>query len=205
MIVSAGPVVSAVPGIRVTLTLWEMLAVASAAVTVMVLTPMLSGIFEMIQSEPLIDDPSDAPMPFDQLTAGEPLPPVTVPVSDMLAAVVGDGGASMVKTSGPGGGLTVRVTLTTWETLPVASAAVTVMVLSPIASGIFEMIQFEPLIDEPSNAPILLVQLTAGAPLPPVTVPESAMVAAVVGDRGALIISTRGPGGAMTVRITVTA
>jgi uncharacterized membrane protein (DUF441 family) len=207
--VRAGPEVSVPPGggmaVRVTLTVRETLPVASAATTVIVLTPIASGIFDMTQLEPLIDAPSDAPMLFVQRIAGPPLPPVTVPVSDMVAAVVGDGGASMVRTRGPGGGLTVRVTLTTWETLPVASAAVTVMVFSPIASGMFEMIQLEPLIDDPSNAPILLVQLTAGAPLPPVTVPVRDMVAAVVGDKGALIFSTRGPGGIVTVRVTVTA
>lgn len=191
--------------VRVTLTMWETLPLASAAVTVIVLTPIASGIFDMTQFEPLIDAPSDAPMLFVQLIAGEPLPPVTVPVSDIVAAVVGDGGVLIVRASGLGGGVAVRVTLTTWETLSVASAAVTVMLLSPIASGIFEMIQFEPLIDDPSNAPMPLVQLTAGAPLPPVTVPESDIVVAVVGERGALIVSTRGPGGAVTVLVTVTA
>ncbi len=190
--------------VRVTLTMRETLPVASAAVTVMLLTPIDSGIFDMTQVVPLIDAPSDAPMLLVQLMAGAPLPPLTVPESDMVAAIVGDGGASMVRTRGPGGELTVRVTLTMWETLPVPSAAVTVILLTPIVSGIFEMIQFEPLIDAPSEAPMLFVQLIAGAPLPPVTVPESDMIAAVVGDRGALIVSTRGPGGTVTVRITVT-
>ena len=91
------------------------------------------------------------------------------------------------------------------EMLPVASAAVTVMSLTPIDRGIFEMIQVVPLIDAPSDAPMLLVQLMAGAPLPPLTVPESDMVAAVVGLGGALIVSARGPGGAVTVRVTLTA
>jgi len=151
--VNAGPVVSATPAIRVTLTIWETLPVASAAVTVMLLIPTASGIFEMIQFVPLIDDPSDAPMLLLQLTAGAPLPPVTVPERDMIVAVVVAVGTLIVSASGLGGGTAVRVTLTTWETLPVASAAVTVMLLTPIDSGIFEMTQFEPLIDDPSDAP----------------------------------------------------
>ena len=95
----------------------------------------------------------------------------------------------MVNASGLGGAMTVRVTLTMRETLPVASAAVTVMLLTPIVSGIFDMTQFVPLIDAPSNAPMLFVQLMAGEPLPPVTVPESDMVVAVVGVGGALIVN----------------
>jgi hypothetical protein len=166
---------------------------------------MANGILDMIQFEPLIDVPSDAATLVVQVTAGEPLPPVTVPESEIAAEVVVAGGALIVSVSGLGGATTVRVTLTMRETLPVASAAVTVMVLTPIDRGIFEMTQFEPLIDAPSDAPMLLVQLIAGAPLPPLTDPESEMVAAVVGVEGALIVSTRGPGGVATVRVTVTA
>jgi hypothetical protein len=109
---SAGPAVSAAPAVRVTLTIWETLPVASAAVTVMVLTPIVSGIFEMTQFEPLIDAPSNAPMLFVQLIAGAPLPPVTVPESDIIAAVVVAGGVLIVSTSGLGGETVVRVTLT---------------------------------------------------------------------------------------------
>src|SRR5947207_11128340 len=98
----------------------------------------------------------------------------------------------------PGGGATVRVTLTVRETLEVASAAVTVMRLIPISSGIPEITQFAPLIEDPSNAPALVLQLTAGAPLPPVTVPESEMTAAVVVAAGVLIVTTRGSGGGAT-------
>jgi len=202
--VNAGPVVSATPAIRVTLTIWETLPVASAAVTVMLLIPTASGIFEMIQFVPLIDDPSDAPMLLLQLTAGAPLPPVTVPERDMIVAVVVAGGTLIVSASGLGGGTAVRVTLTTWETLPVASAAVTVMLLTPIDSGIFEMTQFEPLIDDPSDAPMPFVQLIAGAPLPPVTVPESDRIVAVVVAGGAFTVRTKGLGGATTVRVTLT-
>jgi hypothetical protein len=205
VIVNAGPVVSVTPAIRITLTMRETLPVASAAVTVMVLTPIDSGIFDITQFEPLIDAPSDAPMLFDQLIAGAPLPPVTVPESDIVVAVVVAGGALIVSVRGLGGAATVRVTLTMWETLPVASAAVTVMVLTPIASGIFDITQFEPLIDAPSDAPMLFVQLIAGAPLPPVTVPESDIVVAVVVAGGVLIVSKRGLGGAVTVRVTLTA
>ena len=100
MIISAGPVMSVTPAVRVTLTMRVTLPVASAAVTVMLLTPIVSGIFEMTQFEPLIDDPSDAPMLFVQLIAGPPLPPVTVPESDMIAAVVVAGGGLIVSTSG---------------------------------------------------------------------------------------------------------
>ena len=104
----------------------------------------------------------------------------------------------------PPGAVAVRVTLTIWETLPVASAAVTVMLLTPIVSGIFDITQFEPLIDVPSNEPMLLLQVTAGEPLPPVTVPESDIVRAVVVTGGALIVSMSGPGSAATVRVTLT-
>jgi hypothetical protein len=89
--------------------------------------------------------------------------------------------------------------------LPTGSAAVTVMVLDPITSGIFDMVQFEPLNVVPSNEPMLFDQVTAGAPLPPVTVPVSDMLAAVVVVGGALIVNMIGPGAAATVRVTVTA
>jgi len=144
--------------VRVTLTMCETLPVASAAVTVMLLTPIDSGIFEMTQFEPLIDAPSEAPMLFVQLMAGPPLPPVTVPDSDMIAAVVVAGGVLIVSTRGPGGAATVRVTVTAWETLPVESRAVTVMVLTPIASGMLKMAQLLPLIVDPSDAPVLVIQ-----------------------------------------------
>jgi hypothetical protein len=186
------------------LTTCETLPVASAAVTVMLLTPTVRGIFDMIQPVPLIDDPSDAPMLLLQLTAGAPLPPVTVPESDIVAAVVVAGGALIVSISGPGGAMTVRVTLTMRETLPVVSAAVTVMVLSPIARGTLTMDQLSPLMDDPSDAPVFVIQWTEGAPSPPITVPDSEMLAEVVVAGGTLMVRARGPGGGATVRVTLT-
>ena len=182
------------------LTIWETLPVASAAVTVMLLTPIVSGIFEMIQFEPLIDDPSDAPMLLVHVTAGAPLPPVMVPESDIVEAVVVAGGALIVSTRGPGGAATVRVTLTMRETLPVASVAVTVMVLSPIASGILDVAQFAPLIDDPPDCAGAVIQVTAGASLPPVTVPESEIVADVVVPGEASIVRASG----LAIRVTLT-
>jgi hypothetical protein len=190
--------------VRVTLTTRETLPVASAAVTVMVLTPIASGILDITQFEPLIDVPSDAATLVVQVTAGAPLPPVTVPDSEIAAEVVVAGGVLIVRASGLGGATTVRVTLTMRETLPVASAAVTVMLLTPISNGILNMAQFEPLIDDPSDAPVLVIQVIAGEPLPPVTVPESEIVAEVVVTGGTLIVSTSGPGGGATCRVTLT-
>src|SRR6185503_3447707 len=101
----------------------------------------------------------------------------------------------------PAGGVAVLVTVTRRETLLVASAAVTVMLLIPITSGIPDITHPVPLIDEPSNAPMLFVQLTAGAPLPPVTVPESEMIAEVVVAGGTLTV--RAIGRAVLVMLTV--
>jgi hypothetical protein len=159
----------------------------------MMLTPIASGMLKMAQLPPLIVDPSDAPVFVIQCTDGEPLPPVTVPDKEMVASVVVARGVLIVSTSGPGGGATVRVTLTMWEVLPVASVAVTVMVLTPIARGILNMVQLSPLIEDPSDAPALVIQVTAGEPLPPVTVPESDIVAEVVVAGGMLIVKARGP------------
>jgi hypothetical protein len=102
VIVSVGPVVSTTPEVSVTLTIWETLPVPSAAVTVMLLTPSDSGILDMTQFEPLIDDPPDAPRLLLQVTAGEPLPPVTVPESDVDREVVVAGGTLIVNASGLG-------------------------------------------------------------------------------------------------------
>lgn len=168
------------------------------------MTPIASGMLKMAQFEPLIEDPSDAPVLVIQVIAGDPLPPVIVPESEMVAEVVVAGRTLIVSTSGPGGGATCRVTLTTCETLPVASLAVTVIVLSPIASGMPNMIQLSPLIDDPSEAPVLVIQVTEGELLPPVTVPVSVMVAKVVVEGGALIVRASGPGGGETWRVTLT-
>ena len=78
------------------------------------------------------------------------------------------------------------------------------MVLSPIASGMLKIAQFDPLIVEPSDAPVLVIQCTDGEPLPPVTVPDSEMVASVVVAGGVLTVSASGPGAAGAVRVTLT-
>ncbi len=67
----------------------------------------------MVQLPPLTVDPSDAPVLVNQCTDGEPLPPVTVPVSEITAEVVVVGGALTVTASGPGAEGPVWVTLTT--------------------------------------------------------------------------------------------
>ena len=77
------------------------------------MTPIASGMLKMVQFEPLIDDPSDAPVLVTQVTAGEPLPPVMVPASEIVAEVVVAGGTLIVSASGLGGGAAERVTLTT--------------------------------------------------------------------------------------------
>ena len=69
------------------------------------------------------------------------------------------------------------------------------MVLRPIASGMLDETQFEPVIDDPSNAPVLEVQVTVGVPVPPVTVPVSVIVEAVVVAGGTLIVRARALGG----------
>jgi hypothetical protein len=67
---------------------------------------------KMVQVPALIVDPSDAPVLVIQCTDGEPLPPVTVPDSEIAAEVVVAGGTLTVSASGPGGGAACRVTLT---------------------------------------------------------------------------------------------
>lgn len=202
-----GPVVSVPPSrgmtVRVRLMVVEILPVASVAVTVMLLNPIASGTLSMVQFTPLIEAPSDAPVLVIQVTTAPPLPPVTVPESEIDAEVVVAGGTLTVRTSGFGFERIKRVTLTVCETLPFASAAVTVMLLNPIASGILTMVQFTPMIDAPSDAAALVTHVTAGA-LPPVTVPERVIVAAVVVAGGTLIVSTRGLGGTNTWRVTLT-
>src|SRR6185295_8291110 len=100
--------------------------------------------------------------------------------------------ALIVRTRGPGGGATCRVTLTVRETLPDASVAVTVMLLTPIASGMLKMDQLVPLIEDPSDAPVLVIQVTEGAPLPPVTVPDNEIAAEVVMAERTLTVNARG-------------
>jgi hypothetical protein len=181
--VSAGPVVSVPVGggltVRVVLTTRETLPVESAAVTVMLLNPIARGIFKAAQFAPFTDATPDAPVLEDHVTAGVPLPPVTVPESEIVAEVVAAGTAFAVKARG-GGVTACRVTLTVLEELPVVSVAVTVMLLSPIASGILAAVQLVPPTEAVPDAPVLETQVTTGTPLPPVTVPESDTVADVV-------------------------
>ena len=70
----------------------------------MVLRPIASGILDETQFEPVIEDPSDAPVLVLQVTDGEPVPPVTVPVSEIVEAVVVAGGTSTVRARALGGG-----------------------------------------------------------------------------------------------------
>jgi hypothetical protein len=72
------------------------------------------------------------------------------------------------------------------------------MVLTPIANGRLDMTQFEPLIEDPSDAPELEVQVTVGEPPPPVTVPVSEIAVAVVVAGGGLMVRVRAPGGGTT-------
>jgi len=69
-------------------------------------SPTVSGRLDIAQFDPVIDDPSNAPVLEVQVTVGEPLPPVTVPVSEIVAEVVVAGGTSTVRVRGPGGGTT---------------------------------------------------------------------------------------------------
>src|SRR5580704_16583743 len=177
--------------VLVTLSVCETLPVASTAVTVMLFDPMVSGIPVMVQFTPLIVDPSDAAALVTHVTAGVPLPPVPVPVSEIIAAVVLAGGALTVRTNGFDEAIR-RVTLTIWETLPVASTAVTVMLFNPMFRGIPVMVQFTPVIVDPSEAAPLVTHVTAGVPLPPVTVPVSEIIADVVVAGGALTVRTNG-------------
>lgn len=197
MIVNVGPVVSVPTGggltILVVLTTREALAVASVAVTVMLLKPAARGMFKAVQFVPLTEAMPDAPVLEDHVTTGAPLPPVTVPESDTVAAVVVAGGALTVKARG-GGVMICRVTLTALETLPVASVAVTVMLLNPAASGILAAAQFVPLTEAVPDAPVLELHVTTGEPLPPVTVPESDTVADVVVAGGGSTVSASGSG-----------
>ena len=87
--------------------------------------------------------------------------------------------------------------------LPVISAAVTVMVLSPVARGMLDISQFAPLSVAAPDAEVERAQVIAGVPLPPVTLPESETVARVVVAAAAFMVSASGAGagaGAVPVR-----
>jgi hypothetical protein len=201
-----GPVVSVPAGgaitCRVTLTVREMLPLASEAVTVMLLNPTVRGIFADSQVAPVTTAAPDAPELADQVTVAPPLPPVTVPESEIDATLVTDGGASTVNVSGDIA-TTWRVTFTLWETLPVASLAVTVMVLNPATSGIFVASQFVPVTTAASDAPALDDHVTVAPPLPPVTVPESEIDTALLVDGGASTVRASGDV-TTTWRVTLT-
>src|ERR1051326_6288015 len=105
--VSVGPVVS-VPGgggvtmtWRVTVTVRETLApLESAAVMVIVFNPAASGIFATVQFVPAMTAGPNAPVFSHHVTVTPPLPPVTVPESEVDVAVVVVGGAFTVSASG---------------------------------------------------------------------------------------------------------
>jgi hypothetical protein len=100
--------------------------------------------------------------------------------------------------------MTWRVTVTVREALPpLESVAAIVMLFNPTASGIFAASQFVPLTTAGPNAPVLSHHVTAVPPLPPVTVPESAMDVAVVLSGGAITVSASGDTTTLW-RVTVT-
>src|SRR5512143_1949349 len=101
-----------------------------------------------------------------------------------------------------GGGLTVRVMLTAWETVPVSPTAVTVMVLSPAARGMSAATQFGPFSTARPDAPVLDDHVIAGGPSSAVTVPESEIVAEVVVAGTAFTVKLRD--GMTTWRVTLT-
>ena len=193
--VSVGPVVSGVTMTwRVTVTVREALPpLESVADMVMVFEPMASGTFTASQFVPLTTAGPNAPVLSHHVTVAPPLPPVTVPESEMDVAVVVGGGAVTVNASGD---TTLwRVTVTEWETLPLVSEAVTVMVFNPRASVIFATVQVEPVTTAAPYRPVLEDQVTWAPPLPPVTVPDSGIEVVVVTDGGVFTVSTSVVGG----------
>ena len=199
--VSVGPVVS-VPGgggvtmtWRVTITVREALPpLESVAAMVIVFNPMASGIFTASQFVPVTAAGPNAPVLSHHVTVAPPLPPVTVPESEMDVAVVVGAGAVTVSASGDTTTLW-RVTVTEWETLPLVSEAVTVMEFNPSASVIFATVQVEPVTTAAPYRPVLEDQVTWAPPLPPVTVPDSGIEVAVVTDGGVFTVSASVVGG----------
>lgn len=181
VMVRVGPVVSVLVGsgvtVRMVLTTRETLPAESAATTVMVFEPTIKGMFAATQFVPLIEAIPDAPVFENQVTVTVPLLPVTVPESDSVADVVVVGGGSTLSVSELP---TTRVTPTTREIPPVASVARTVMLLNPMDRGTFAATQLVPLTIAVPKAPVFVDHVTATPPDAPVTVPESAMMAAVV-------------------------
>lgn len=152
------------------------------------------------------------PVSVDHVTLATPdrsdAVPVNVSEAKVVAKDVVDGyvivSVGPVVSVPPAGTVTVRVTLTVRETLPVASVAVTLMLLNPIASGIFDAAQFVPLTEPVPNAPVLVSHVTTAAPLPPVTVPDNDTVVDVVVAGGVLTVRTSGPGAVGARRVTIT-
>jgi hypothetical protein len=194
---SVGPVVSVPTGggamVWVTLTVRETVSVAAVAVTVILLSPAARGMFKAAQFVPLTAAVPDAPLLESHVTTGVPLPLVTVPESDTIADVVVAGGTFTIRVRGEGATVW-RVRLTVWETLPVASVAVVVMLLSPVVSGMLATVQFVPLTEAVPDAPVLESHVTTGVPLPPAMVPESEIEAAVVTGGGAFTVRVSGGG-----------
>jgi len=172
---------------RVTLTVWAALPVVSVAVIVMLLSPTVSGMFAAVQVVPFSEAVPEAPPVVDHVTTGVPLPPVTVPASEIVADVVVPGTAFTVRLRDE-----TRVTLTVWEAPPVVSVAVTVMLLSPTVRGIFAAVQLVPLTEAVPDAPPVVDHVTNAVPLPPVTVPESDTIVAAVVPGVELIVRARG-------------
>ena len=193
--VSAGAAVSApgggVTAVRVVLTTRETLPVESVAVSVMLFSPAVKGMLAMVQFVPLIEAVPEGPVLEAHVTVAPPLPPVTVPESETVAEVVVAAGTVTVKTRG-GGVTACRVTVTLLEELPVVSVAVTVMLLSPTASGMLDAAQFAPFTAAVPDPPALVLHVTVGVPLPPATVPDSDTVADVVVPGVASIARARG-------------
>lgn len=188
--VSVGPVVSVSPGggttVRVMLTERETLPVSPTAVMVMVLNPTARGMLGASQVAPFKTARPEEPALVDHVIAGGPSSAATVPESEIVADEVASGTAFTVRFRDE-----TRVTLTVWEALPVVSVAVTVMLLSPTVSGMFDAVQLVPLKEAMPEAPFL-DHVTMGVPLPPVTVPESDTVVAVVVPAVELIVTARG-------------
>lgn len=195
VMLSVGPVVSVPVGggatVRVTLTVRTTVSVAAVAVTVKLLNPAARGMFKADQFVPLTAAVPDAPVLESHVTTGVPLPPVTVPESDTVADVVVAGGTFTISVRGDGA-MVWRVRLTVWETLPDASAAVTVMLLDPRASGTLVASQFVPSSEATPDPPVLDDHVTVAPPLPPVTVPDSEIEAAVVTGGGAFTVRVSG-------------
>lgn len=193
--VSAGPAVSVPAGggaaVRVVVTVREALPLESVAVMVMLLNPIARGIFEATQVVPLMEAAPDAPVLKVHVTIAPPLPPVMVPESETVEEVVVAAGLLTVKARG-GGVTACRVTFTLLEELPVVSVAVTVMLLSPVVSGILAAVQLAPLTEAVPDAPAFVVHVTVGVPLPPDKAPESDTVAEVVVPGVESIVSARG-------------